>query len=84
MGFSFSTLIPLISASRTIAIAYIMLPKLDENSTQTIKDDEELHVFIFDDQETTIQKCLKIYSSRTRINKEYWLFDTTNVTGQVF
>ena len=61
-----------------------MLPKLDENSTHTIKDDEELHVFILDDQETTIQKCLKIYGSRTRINKEYWLFDTTNVAGQVF
>ena len=54
-----------------------MLPKLDENSTKPIKDNEALHVFIFDDQETTLQKCMNMYGSRTKNNKEYWLFDTT-------
>ena len=54
-----------------------MLPKLDENSTKSIKDNEALHVFIFDDQETTLQKCMNMYGSRTKNNKEYWLFDTT-------
>ena len=54
-----------------------MLPKLDLNSTKPIKDNEALHVFIFDDQETTLQKCMNMYGSRTKNNKEYWLFDTT-------
>ena len=54
-----------------------MLPKLDENSTKLFKDDKALHVFIFDDQETTLQKCMDMYGSRTKNNKEYWLFDTT-------
>ena len=54
-----------------------MLPKLDENSTKPFKDNKALHVFIFDDQETTLQKCMDMYGSRTKNNKEYWLFDTT-------
>ena len=54
-----------------------MLPKLDVNSTKPIKDNEALHVFIFDDQETTLQKCMNMYGSRSKNNKEYWLFDTT-------
>ena len=54
-----------------------MLPKLDVNSTKTIKDNEALHVFIFDDQETTLRKCMNMYGSRSKNNKEYWLFDTT-------
>ena len=54
-----------------------MLPKLEENSTKLIKDNTALHVFIFDDQDATLQKCMNMYGSRTRNNKEYWLFDTT-------
>ena len=58
-----------------------MLPILDQrnSTTQVITEEQDLHVFILDDQELSLEKFMDIYGSRTRSNKEYWLLDVSFV-----
>ena len=58
---------------------YVLLPQLKENFTKIFMEKQDLHVFILDDQEFSVQKVMDIYGSRTRLNKEYWLFDVSSV-----
>ena len=68
-------------ASRIVPITYILLPLLDQmnSTTQIITEEQDLHVFILDDQELSLEKFMEIYGSRTRSNKEYWLLDVSFV-----
>ena len=75
-----NTIIYLLLASRIVPITYILLPLLDQrNSTIVITEEQDLHVFILDDQELSLEKFMDIYGSRTRSNKEYWLLDVSFV-----
>ena len=49
------------------------------STTQIITEEQDLHVFILDDQELSLEKFMEIYGSRTRSNKEYWLLDVSFV-----
>ena len=68
-------------ASRIVPITYILLPLLNQmnSTTQIITEEQDLHVFILDDQELSFEKFMDIYGSRTRSNKEYWLLDVSFV-----
>ena len=62
-----------------VPINYILLPQLTGNFTNIIMEKQDLHVFILDDQELSLQKLIDIYGSRNRLNEEYWLFDVSSV-----
>ena len=70
---------PLFLGQNFFPINYVLLPQLKENFTQILVEKQDLHVFILDDQEYSLQKLMAIYGSRTRLNKEYWLFDVSSV-----
>ena len=60
---------------------YILLSQIKENFTKIVMEKQDLHVFILDDQESSLQKFMQIYGSRTRLNKEYWLLDISSVNN---
>ena len=56
-----------------------MLPNLNENFTKIIRREQDLHVFILDEEKSTLQQFMKIFGLRTRSDREYWLLDVSFV-----
>ena len=66
-------------ASRIVPIIYIFLPNLYENFTQIIRREQDLHVFILDEEKSTLQQFMKMFGVRSRSDREYWLLDVSYV-----
>ena len=71
----------LFSDSRSIPIVYILLPNLNENFTQIIRKDQDLHVFILDGQRSNVEQFKKVFGLRNRSDKEYWLLDISAINN---
>ena len=55
------------------------MPNLYENFTQIIRREQDLHVFILDEEKSTLQQFMKMFGVRSRSDWEYWLLDVSYV-----
>lgn len=75
--------------SSQIPVAYVFPSKVS-NYSRVLKSDEDLHVFVIDDnkglRDSSIKAFFKAYGLRKRSSREYWLLDISswpNVTAAI-
>ena len=58
-----------------------MLPNLNENFTQVIRTDQDLHVFTLDGQWSNVEQFKKVFGLRNRSDRECWLLDISDLNN---